>query len=155
MRRRGVAPLEFVFALPLLLCLAALIASWFFVMLARSQAAVEARHSVWSRRGETAMQERLSIGYDFRTSETRPLAAAQFFQPRSGEIFGVTGSTVSIAPWLRGARSGVPVKSGNAIVTGVWDFRQQPIEGSGPHLDVAGRMVDVRTADFGRMLKFP
>ena len=125
-RRRGMAPLEFVFVFPLLLCLTAALFLVARADLSKSFSATDARHRAWAGRAAVPAGEPLT----FRADPANSLAARTTLKDvPAGPLFA----------------AGFKAESRNTVFAHPWDKRAVPFTPGHPrfepHLDELGMVT--------------
>ncbi len=130
-RRRGIATLELVMSLPILVFLIAMLFTLYFAMLKKSHLTMEMRHKAWLKRSNP--------------DENKAAPWSTLSSHESGtEQVSATRRVTSYTNWY----PKVPRKItwGNVVLTGAWDERQVDYTGGAPHLEV---LVDMMLAQGG------
>lgn len=133
--RNGLAPLEMVLSLPILVGVSAMIFSLGWTTLYRSNAAAEARQKVWQLRADpTKAAPKLKSK---RYTTTTALSASNL-NPLSGALYGEVKHEIEL---YVGFGRATP-KGRSCVVTNTWDHKALggDFNGNGPHYRVLGRM---------------
>ncbi len=124
--RRGIATLELVMSLPVLVFLIAMLFTLYFATLKKSHLTMEMRHKAWLKRSNP--------------DATKAAPWSTLTSHESGtERVSATRRVTSYTNWY----PNVPrdIKWGNVVLTGAWDERQVDYSGGAPHLDVLVEMI--------------
>lgn len=125
-QRRGIATLELVMSLPILIFLIAMLFTVYFATMKKSQLTMEVRNNAWRPRANPDAGKAAPFGL---------LKSHQSGTERAELTRRVTSYT-NLYP-------NVPRKItwGNVVLTGAWDKKQVDFRGSSPHMNVLLQMI--------------
>ena len=128
-QRRGIATLELVMSLPILVFLIAMLFTVYFATIKKSQLTMEVRHNAWRPRANPDPGKSASFGL---------LQSHQSGTERAELTRRVTSYT-NLYP-------NVPrnITWGNVVLTGSWDEKQVDFSGGLPHMRVLVQMILVQ-----------
>ena len=136
-RRRGIAPLELVMSLPILLMLFATVIGIGWASLEKSGVAIGARNQAWQRRWSS---DRSQENQYLSEAGSCPLSAISV--PLSGEIgaaYRTKSCEFNLPSWLG---SDTVARSGNSVLMGSWDYNEvAEFDHGAPHFDVLAKMA--------------
>jgi hypothetical protein len=141
----GMAPLELVMSIPIVLAIMAMLFSVGYTLLGRSTAAIEARHLVWQRRADP--QKIIPKLQEAKFTATNALNMFDAAKEMRGEVSGQCERTVRIFP-----RLGPKVKtfSKASVLTRSWDYQEVQFKKT-PDVTILGKMGGVDTGSFERL----
>jgi hypothetical protein len=127
--RRGIAPLELVISLPIVMLVTATVFALTWALMHKTDVAVQARHQAWLKRSAAHAVD--SGSPDRALSLQGPATGGQISTQVDSPPF-------SLPSWLGGSATAC---SGNVLLSGSWDYRQVDFHGTLPHLGLLATMT--------------